>query len=132
MGDAPAPGGFVFPEWTVEKQRETEAAAEKRGRPPHVTVAIEDGDVLAFTDLRVSSPPSPIAGTDDTATVPAARGRGLARVVKLESLRLLREARPDVELVNTINAEHNLAMRRINEQMGFVPTVTLTTTVVTL
>jgi len=34
--------------------------------------------------------------------------------------------------VNTLNAEHNLAMRRINTQIGFVPTVTLTTTVITL
>jgi GNAT superfamily N-acetyltransferase len=132
MADAPVPGGFESPEWTVEKQLAIEDAAMKRGRPPHVTVALENGDVVAFTELRVSTPPSPVVGTDDTATVPSARRRGLARAVKLESLRRLRDERPDVELVNTLNAEHNLAMRHINTQIGFVPTVTLTTTVVTL
>jgi GNAT superfamily N-acetyltransferase len=132
MADAPAPGGVVTPEWTAEKQRATEDAAAKRGRPPRVTAALEDGAVVAFTDLRASAPPSPVAGTDDTATIPTARRRGLARAVKLESLRRLRDERPDIELVNTINAEHNVAMRNVNTQIGFVPTVTLTTTVVTL
>ncbi|MDX6425446.1 MAG: hypothetical protein QOD52_851, partial [Gaiellaceae bacterium] len=43
-----------------------------------------------------------------------------------------RADRPDVELVTTMNAEHNAAMRHINTSVGFVPTATLTTTVLTL
>ncbi|MFL5955719.1 MAG: GNAT family N-acetyltransferase [Gaiellaceae bacterium] len=132
MNDAPVPDGSESPDWTAERQRSVEGAAVDRGRPPRVTVALERGEVVAFTDVRVSAPPVRRAATDDTATVPAARGRGLARAVKLESLRLLRDERPDVEVVITMNAEQNHAMRHINTQLGFVPTATMTTTVVTL
>jgi hypothetical protein len=97
-----------------------------------VTVALDEtGEIGAFTDIRVT-PPSPDAGTDDTATVAWARGRGLAFAVKLESLRLLRAAYPEVERVSTMNAELNGAMRHINTAIGFVPTSILTTTVLTL
>jgi hypothetical protein len=34
--------------------------------------------------------------------------------------------------VRTVNAEHNAAMRAVNTKAGFVPTATLTTTVLTL
>ena len=57
---------------------------------------------------------------------------GLAYAVKLESLRRLRADRPDVEVVRTVNAEHNTAMRAVNTKAGFVPVATLTTTVLTL
>jgi len=97
-----------------------------------VTVALDErDDVGAFTDLRVT-PGAAAAATDDTAVLRRARGSGLARAVKVESLRRLRLERPEVETVSTMNAEHNGAMRHINEQVGFVPSSTLTTTVVTL
>lgn len=70
--------------------------------------------------------------TDDTTTVPAARGRGLALAVKIESLRRLRAERPDVERVGTKNAEQNEAILAINRKLGFVPVLTLTASVVTL
>jgi hypothetical protein len=50
----------------------------------------------------------------------------------VESLRRLRVERPEVEIVTTMNAELNAAMRHINTQIGFVPTATLTTTVLTV
>ena len=52
--------------------------------------------------------------------------------MKVESLRRLRADRPEVETVSTMNAERNAAMRHINTQIGFVPTSTLTTTVLEL
>jgi RimJ/RimL family protein N-acetyltransferase len=98
-----------------------------------VTVAVDGrGEVGAFTDVRTSPPPSPVAGTDDTATAPWARRRGLATAVKLESLRRLRAERPDVEVVRTMNAEGNVAMRAVNTRLGFVPCAYLTTAVVSL
>ena len=97
-----------------------------------VSIAMnESGEIGAFTELRVSSG-STIAFTDDTGTVAAHRGKGLARAVKLESLRRLRADHPEVDLVTTMNAEENAAMRHINESVGFRPVATLTTATLTL
>jgi RimJ/RimL family protein N-acetyltransferase len=84
-----------------------------------VTVAMRaDGEIGAFTELRVSRD-STLGFTDDTGTVAAHRGQGLARAVKLESLRRLRDEHPKVTVVNTSNAEENAAMRHVNERVGF-------------
>lgn len=132
MDDAPTPGGVVFPPETVEDVRATEATAANRGREVRVTVALDErNEVAAFTDLRATAG-APAASTDDTAVAAWARGRGLGRAVKLESLRRLRADRPEVETVTTMNAELNVAMRHINTRVGFVPTATLTTAVLTL
>jgi GNAT superfamily N-acetyltransferase len=132
MDDAPVPEGVGEVKWSEEQQRKAEAAAVARNRPPRVTVAIEDGEIVAFTDLRVSPPPAEVAVTDDTATIPSARRRGLSTIVKVESLRLLREDRPDVRVVTTLNAEGNVGMRAVNTRIGFVPTAFLTTSVLTV
>ena len=131
MDDAPTPSGSEFPSMSVETLRESERSLAARGVAQFVTVAIEDGEVLAFTAIRVFPEPSPCAATDDTGTVHTARGRGLAQLVKLENLRYVRRERADVELVRTYNAEDNAAIRAVNEKLGFVPTVTLTVAVVT-
>lgn len=132
MNDAPTPGGQVMPDGTVEELRAMEETCVRRGREMRVTVAIDErGEVGAFTDVRVTAGSS-AAGTDDTAAAPWARGRGLVVAVKLESLRRLRADHPHVEVVSTMNAEENTRMREINRRIGFVPTVTLTTTVITL
>jgi mycothiol synthase len=132
MDDAPTPGGVVFPTETAEDVRATEATAAKRGREVRVTVALDErNEVAAFTDVR-ASPGEPAASTDDTAVAAWARGQGMGRAVKLESLRRLREDRPEVETVTTMNAELNAAMRHINTRVGFVPTSTLTTAVLML
>lgn len=132
MGDAPTPGGVEDVPWTAERQRADDAALLARGTPPHTTVALEGGEVVALTGIRVQARPCPYVTTDDTAVVASHRGRGLAYAVKLENLRRLRDERPDVEQVGTMNAEHNHAMRAVNTKLGFVPTVYLTSTVVTL
>ena len=133
ISDAPTPGGNEFGAIDADGVRALERTAAGRGREIRVTVAIDErGELGAFTDVRTSPVPSPVAGTDDTATAPWARRQGIATAVKLESLRRLRDERPDVEVVRTMNAEGNTAMRAVNTRLGFVPTAFLTTTVVTL
>jgi len=127
MEDAPAPEGMDYPTWDAEKIRASEESLVRRGREMRLTVAMDDaGEIGAFTELRHSAG-SVLGFTDDTGTVVAHRGKGLARAVKLESLRRLRDDHPEIEVVTTRNAEENAVMRHLNVSIGFRPTVVETT-----
>jgi mycothiol synthase len=127
MDDAPAPDEMEFPSFTAEKVRETEESLARRDREMRVTAALRaDGEIGSFTELRLSRG-STLGFTDDTGTARAHRGLGLARAVKTESLRRLRDDHPEVELVTTSNAEENTMMRHLNESLGFVPASVETT-----
>jgi len=127
MDDAPAPEGMDYPVWDAAAIRASEESLVRRGREMRLTVAMDDaGEVGAFTELRHSAG-SVLGFTDDTGTVAAQRGKGLARAVKFESLRRLRADHPEIEVVTTRNAEENDVMRHLNESIGFRPTVVETT-----
>jgi len=132
MDDAPAGEDLEFPTWTATHVRASEESLALRNRELRVTVAIrEDGEIGAFTELRVSNG-STLGFTDDTGTLAAHRGQGLARAVKLESLRLLRDDHPEITVVSTSNAEENAAMRHVNERVGFRPSSVETTATLSL
>jgi len=121
MDDAPSSEELEFPTWTAATVRASEESLALRNREMRVTVAMrDDGEIGAFTELRVS-PGSTLGFTDDTGTVAAHRGQGLAQAVKLESLHRLRDDHPQIEVVSTSNAEENTAMRHVNEKLGFRP-----------
>jgi GNAT superfamily N-acetyltransferase/predicted GNAT family acetyltransferase len=131
MDDAPAPEGMELTE-SAEKVRASEESLEQRDREMRLTVAMNaDGEIASFTELRVSRG-STLGFTDDTGTVAAQRGKGLARAVKLESLRRLRADHPEVEVVTTSNAEENDVMRHLNESIGFRPSKVGTLAVIDL
>ncbi len=132
MDDAPGSEEIGFPAASAARVRASEDSLIERGREMRLTIAMhESGEIGAFTELRVSSG-STVAFTDDTGTVAAHRGKGLARAVKLESLRRVRGDHPELDVVTTMNAEENVAMRHINESVGFRPVATLTTATLTL
>ena len=132
MDDAPAPDGMEFPSWTAETVRASEESLLRRDREMRLSVAMAaDGRIAAFTELRRSRG-STLGFTDDTGTVAAERGRGLARAVKLESLRRLRADHPEIKVVTTSNAEENEVMRRLNTSLGFRPSVVETLAVLDL
>lgn len=132
MDDAPTPDGMEYPAWTAEMVRDLEEALVRRRREMRLTVALgADDEVAAFTELRVSAG-STLGFTDDTGTVAEFRGQGLARAVKLESLRRLRADHPEVDVVSTSNAEENAVMRHINASLGFRPTAVETAATLTL
>lgn len=130
MSDAPVPAGQDMPTWTVGSQRSDESRWAARSHDVLTTVALEAEEVVALTGVRVPPAPAAEALTDDTTTVAAHRGRGLALAVKLENLRRLREERGDVERVMTRNAEINAGILAVNARIGFVPVATLSTAVV--
>jgi len=119
MDDAPGAEEMDLPSWTAETVRASEASLARRQREMRLTVAMDNGGAIgSFTELRVSRG-STLGFTDDTGTVAAGRGLGLARAVKLESLRRLRTDHPEISVVSTSNAEENSAMRHLNESFGF-------------
>jgi GNAT superfamily N-acetyltransferase len=127
MDDAPDPEGMEFPTSTAEQVRGWEETLVRRGREMRVTAVLDtDGEVASFTEVRLSRG-STMATTEDTGTVGAHRGKGLARAAKLESLRRLRDDHPEVEVVSTENAERNAVMLHINEALGFRRALVITT-----
>lgn len=106
--------------WTPEYLRELEATVARRGQQNRVTVAVDGtGEVAGYTSMRVGPEHGTVARTEDTAVVAAHRGRGLARAVKLESLRRLVADRPDVTAVLTGNDVTNKPMLAVNSVLGF-------------
>jgi RimJ/RimL family protein N-acetyltransferase len=127
MDDAPDPEGMEFPTSTAETVRASEESLARREREMRLTVALHrTGEIGAFTELRVSAGAT-LGFTDDTGTVEQHRGKGLARAVKVESLRRLRDDHPEIEVVTTANAEENAVMRHLNESLGFRPSLVETT-----
>lgn len=131
--DAPRPAGDEPVVWDAALVRDLEASVERRNRDMRVTVAVDElGEVVAFTELRVTRAAGATAGTEDTAVVGSHRRRGLGRWVKLESLLRLQDDRPDVRLVGTMNAEENRAMLELNRAVGFSPVTVYTSSVLQL
>lgn len=129
MDDAPDPEGMEVPTTTAAMIRAWEEALARREREMRVTVVLAgEGEVASFTEVRLSRG-STTCTTEDTGTVGAHRGKGLARAAKLESLRRLRNDHPEVEVVSTQNAEENAVMLHLNESLGFRRSVVKTTAV---
>lgn len=127
-------GSAIWFQWCSKalRVRASEESLAQREREMRLTVAVdEQGGIGAFTELRVSRS-STLGFTDDTGTVAARRGLGLARTVKLESLRRLRADHPEVDVVSTSNVEENAVMRHLNESIGFQTTAIVTSAVLYL
>ena len=84
------------------------------------TVVFDGGRPVAFCLLQVV-PNERRAENDFTATRPEYRGRGLARLVKLASLRWCAEN--GIDRVYTGNDETNAPMRAVNRRLGYRETV---------
>jgi GNAT superfamily N-acetyltransferase len=125
MDDAPTSEEMELPDYDAERIRASEESLAQRQREMRLTVALNGDEIGAFTELRLS-PGAEAAFTDDTGTVAARRGLGLATAVKVESLRRLQADHPEVWGVTTSNDETNAAMLAINRKLGFVPTATFT------
>ena len=123
MADAP----LDSIEWThdpptAEWMRATEAVYEARGTHRYASLALAaDGSAGGMTLIVVPSSCPRRADQYDTAVVPAHRGHGLGRWLKAANLAQVRRAHPELEMVDTWNAETNGPMLDINVAMGFRP-----------
>lgn len=122
MNDAPVGdmdmAGRTYPPEVIRQEEDTFRAA---GGELRVVVAVHEasGEVAALTETVANS--SPRAMQEDTAVVPAHRGRGLGLWVKADMLLRLGAERPEVTEILTGNATGNAHMLAINERLGFRP-----------
>lgn len=85
------------------------------------------GDIVGFTELCVAGAPSRLAYIEDTAVVPAHRGRGLSRWMKAAALVELRARWPHMAAARTWNAASNAPILKVNRQFGFRPVLRVMT-----
>jgi GNAT superfamily N-acetyltransferase len=114
--------------WDEARYREYEAMFAARHRHQLVAAALhrESGLLAAFTDLNVPFSEHRVVAQFGTVVEPAHRGQRLGVAVKTANLLNLMDAFPDAETVQTYNAEENVHMIAVNEEIGFRPVERLT------
>ena len=120
--DAPT-GDLDFEEetFTPEAFRHEVARDQKVGRTVLRSLAVQDGQTVAHSDLLLR-PTGTRAVQWATLVHRDHRGHRLGAAVKVANLRRLQRERPDITDVVTQNAEVNEQMIGINARLGFEPT----------
>jgi GNAT superfamily N-acetyltransferase len=107
--------------WTPQRYREREQRVVASGQVCLCTVARHEpsGQIVALTDLGLTTGHPEVAYQWATIVLPSHRGHRLGMLVKLANLAYLRTSRPRVRTLNTWNAAINDHMVSINEAIGF-------------
>ncbi|MGC5012859.1 N-acetyltransferase family protein [Streptosporangium sp. DT93] len=110
--------------WDVERVRAAARAVEDRGERLHTVAAVDesDGSIAGFTELVVPGDGKGDGQHYGTGVLPEHRGRGLARWMKAEMIRQVRERYPDLIGLLADTAESNTRMRAVNDALGYRPT----------
>jgi GNAT superfamily N-acetyltransferase len=107
--------------WDAKRYLDWEAATIARGRTRLVVAAQETatGRLAGFTDIAIPASARRVGYQWATIVSSEHRGHRLGMALKLANLRHLIDAAPEVEFLNTFNAEDNAHMVAINEAIGF-------------
>jgi GNAT superfamily N-acetyltransferase len=108
----------VFP---AERVRNYESAQLARGYRFHRIFARhrETGQLAGHTVVVVDGERPHLAEQHDTSVVRAHRGHRLGLLLKADLLLWLHETQPQVESIDTWNAESNDHMIEVNEKLGY-------------
>ncbi|MFJ4775058.1 GNAT family N-acetyltransferase [Streptomyces sp. NPDC088762] len=112
--------------WDLARVRAAAAAVAARGDLLHTVAAVDrsDGSIAGFTELVVPGDGTGDAQHYGTAVLPEHRGRGLARWMKAASIVRARARHPRLDGLLTDTADNNPYMRRVNDELGYLPTHT--------
>jgi GNAT superfamily N-acetyltransferase len=106
----------------VGQQREADLAGKAWGFLSYRTLALSaGGDAAGMSEISLHRERPQVAHQGDTGVLAAHRGHGLGRWLKAANYRFVRRAHPELEVVETYNAESNPWMLDINIAMGFRP-----------
>ena len=108
----------------VDRLHAVAAAVAERGDHLDTVAAVAESDgtiSVGFTEVAAAG------GTGDglhygTGILPEHRGRGLAGWLKAEAVRRVRAAFPELAGLVADTADSNIAMRQVNERLGYRPT----------
>ena len=109
-------------EWTVERLVAAETAVAKRELRLHRLIAKRrsDGAIAGWTEVAVDPAQPTVGHQEDTSVVRAHRGHRLGLRMKATMLQRLAEVEPQLEHIDTWNAESNAHMIAVNDQLGCV------------
>ncbi|MEU9255370.1 GNAT family N-acetyltransferase [Streptomyces sp. NPDC048270] len=106
--------------WTAERLHAAHRLILDRGGELTTVAAVTAaGEVAAYTELVLPDPGGARALQYDTVVVPAHRGHGLGRAVKLRMLALAAHRYPALRQIATTVADENTPMRTVNESLGY-------------
>ncbi|MFG2223865.1 GNAT family N-acetyltransferase [Streptomyces sp. NPDC048644] len=124
MDDAPTGDLDARPDpWDAARVRAAAQVVIDRGGVLLTVAALAttDDSVAAYTELVLPTPRSVRALQYDTVVLPAHRGRGIGRAVKLRMREVLHGAHPGVREIMTTVADDNTPMRAVNAALGYRP-----------
>ena len=106
--------------FTAQRVRDYDEAQRGRGQRVHIVYARHrgTGELAGETTVAVDGERPHLAEQHDTSVVRAHRGHRLGLLLKIEMLRWLREDEPQLECIDTWNAEENSFMIGVNEALG--------------
>jgi RimJ/RimL family protein N-acetyltransferase len=109
--------------FTAEQVRAFEEAMRRNGTRIWTLIAREDatGELAGYTSLFFPKHRRWQAQQGDTGVDPTHRNKGLGRWLKAVNLLRLLDERPEVQVVDTENADSNEPMLNINVTLGFRP-----------
>ena len=112
------------PEWTADRVREHERAAQASSLLCRVVVAVDKatGTIASLTEARVAAGSRQICHQGDTAVLAGFRGHGLGLCIKAAMMRWLTAEEPELRQIITDTAADNTHMIRVNRQLGYVLT----------
>ncbi|MDA5286050.1 GNAT family N-acetyltransferase [Streptomyces sp. Isolate_45] len=121
MEDAPSGDGDErFTSWTPERVHAAQRLVLDRGGKMLMVAAVTPaGEIAAYTALVLPDPDGPRALQYDTVVVPAHRGRGLGRAVKLRMRAEAAVRHPELRRIGTTVADENTPMLAVNEALGY-------------
>lgn len=115
---------FDYTPYTRSAELQRQADVTKTGHGYHIyrTLAIgPNGEAAGLTAIYVHADRPEIGHQSDTGVLAGHRGHRLGRWLKAANYRRVREAHPELRVLETYNAESNPWMLAINEAMQFRP-----------
>ena len=128
MHDAPHGDSVEAQRWDAERVREVGRRAVRQGLRNYSVAAQAEatGELAGLTDVSIDPAHLHWAHQGMTVVARAHRGHRLGLLLKVAMLELLAEREPQLETIETFNADANAHMVGINETLGFQVTGRLT------